>query len=66
MELMKKYVAYDVSFVCVMGEKESGKSFFCDKVLNLAEVKGNKVHFIVISVLPEKFTRNVYMVITFH
>lgn len=40
---MKKYVNYDTSFVCVMGDRNCGKSFFSDKILNLAEVKGNQV-----------------------
>ncbi len=35
-ELMNKFASSDVCFVTVVGEKEVGKSFFCDKVLNLA------------------------------
>lgn len=42
-ELMSKFASSDVCFVTVVGEKEVGKSFFCDKVLNLAEIKGSNV-----------------------
>ena len=33
--LMEEYVSNDVVFVTVMGERSAGKSFFCDKILNL-------------------------------
>ena len=42
-KLMEEYVSNDVVFVGVMGEKSGGKSFFCDKILNLGEVNGNHV-----------------------
>ena len=41
--LLRKYSAYDLAFVTVTGGREVGKSFFCDKILNLAEIKGNHV-----------------------
>ena len=36
LEVMERYIENDVVFVVVMGERKSGKSFFCDKILNLA------------------------------
>jgi hypothetical protein len=45
-ELMNKYASMDVCFVTVVGEKDVGKSFFCDKILNLAEIKGSHVNII--------------------
>lgn len=41
---MKKYSSNDVAFVSLVGEKMSGKSFFYDKILNLAEIRGNNVY----------------------
>ena len=41
---MKKYTAYDITLVGVIGDTQVGKSLFCDKVLNLAEVRGNHVY----------------------
>ena len=41
--MIRKYYEFDVCFVGVTGHKESGKSFFCDKIYNLAETKGNNV-----------------------
>ena len=35
--------ADELCFLVVTGDSQSGKSFFCDKVLNLAEVRGNHV-----------------------
>jgi hypothetical protein len=42
-QLMTKYISNQVAFMAVGGNKGSGKSLFCDKILNLAEVKGNHV-----------------------
>lgn len=36
LSLMEKYYENDIVFVSVVGESKGGKSFFCDKVLNLA------------------------------
>ena len=41
--LIIKYASYDLCFVGVMGPQGGGKSFFCDRILNLAEIKGNHV-----------------------
>jgi uridine kinase len=40
---MVKYISSQVAFVAVGGNKGAGKSLFCDKILNLAEIKGNHV-----------------------
>ena len=49
---MKKYTAYDVTIVSVMGDQSAGKSFFCDKIMNLAEIRGNYVSSYFIIVQP--------------
>lgn len=41
--LLRQYATNEVAFVMVAGNRSSGKSFFCDKVLNLSEVRGNHV-----------------------
>lgn len=45
---LQRYSGNDIAFVIVTGEKESGKSFFIDKILNLSNVQGNnvKIYFI--------------------
>jgi len=43
MSLLEKYSTDDVAFVMVVGSTEAGKSFFCDKILNLSETRGNHV-----------------------
>jgi polynucleotide 5'-kinase involved in rRNA processing len=43
MSLLEKYSTDDVAFVMVVGNKTAGKSFFCDKILNLSETRGNHV-----------------------
>lgn len=48
--LLRQYASNEVAFVMVSGNHISGKSFFCDKVLNLCEVRGNHV-----SVPPSSF-----------
>ena len=60
--LIVKYAAHDVCFVGVSGARGAGKSFFCDKILNLAEVKGNHVHFVLNSVLPGQTARALLLV----
>lgn len=41
--LLRQFASNEVAFVMVGGNGSSGKSFFCDKVLNLCEVRGNHV-----------------------
>lgn len=60
-ELMNKYASMDVCFVTVVGEKDVGKSFFCDKILNLAEIKGSHVNIIFYTVLSQRDCWNLYL-----
>lgn len=41
--LLQRYSSYELGFVSVLGEKQNGKSFILDKILNLSGVKGNHV-----------------------
>lgn len=41
--LFNKFIGIDVCFIAIGGHKQVGKSFFCDKILNLAQIKGNNV-----------------------
>lgn len=45
-EFLEKYSGTDIAFVTVTGDRGVGKSFFVDKVLNLANVQGNNVRFV--------------------
>ena len=42
-QLLEIFPTEEMAFVVVGGSRGVGKSFFCDKVLNLAGVKGNNV-----------------------
>lgn len=43
-DLLRQYATNEIAFVLVAGNQEAGKSFFCDKILNLCEIRGNNVH----------------------
>lgn len=58
---MNKYASMDVCFVTVVGEKDVGKSFFCDKILNLAEIKGSHVNIIFYTVLSQRKSWDLYL-----
>jgi hypothetical protein len=58
---MSKYASMDVCFVTVVGEKDVGKSFFCDKILNLAEIKGSHVNIIFYTVLSQRQSWDLYL-----
>lgn len=48
-DLLTQYSTNEIAFVVVMANHQAGKSFFCDKILNLAEVKGNHVNYALFS-----------------
>lgn len=41
--MLREYATSEVALVVTVGNRSAGKSFFCDKVLNLSEVRGNHV-----------------------
>ena len=43
MLLLQKYSSYEIGFISILGERQNGKSFILDKILNLSGVKGNHV-----------------------
>ena len=43
MDVLEKYSTDEICFVVVVGEQKAGKSFLCDKILNLAKIRGNHV-----------------------
>lgn len=45
-ELLREYATNEIAFVMVAGNQNVGKSFFCDKILNLCEIRGNHVRII--------------------
>lgn len=53
-------------FVGVVGSKETGKSFFCDKIYNLADVQGNKVFVHLYLVLPKESAWPLYLFDSLH
>jgi sigma54-dependent transcription regulator len=44
LNLLERYSTDELCFVMVVGNRGAGKSFFCDKILNLSEVRGNHVY----------------------
>ena len=38
--LLKKYREHPIAFIGIYGKSEAGKSFWCEKVLNLTEIEG--------------------------
>ena len=51
MEIFKHYEDNEISFVGNYGRMRSGKSFWYDKILNLSQFDGNKVEFMLFSIV---------------
>ncbi len=51
-QIFNKYGENEVAFVGNYGRKDSGKSFWYDKILNLSDFPGNNVTTIIFSTLP--------------
>ena len=59
MNLLEKYATEEICFVVVVGDQSSGKSFLCDKILNLSEIRGNHVFLVLYSFVEKRIKASI-------